>query len=115
MSYSASEKKKLTLGEAQERRVAFQNNSSTLNDFNSAFFGKDAIEDVLAQTGCVGIRVVMTYDSTIQTNQKTLVVVGVDSSGNELTSGGEIYLSEKPCPPACHGTTKPIETPPEEA
>lgn len=49
------------------------------------FFGKKILEDILAQTGCVGIRVYYGLEGTAAT--KELVLVGVDSSGNDLTSG----------------------------
>lgn len=67
------------------------------NDIKGGFFGRDAIEEVLAQTGCVGIR----YYYGLSTNGKqVLVLVGANADGDDLTEGVVLEFSV-PCPAYC--------------
>jgi len=64
-----------------------------------ALFLRPLIDEVLAQPGCSGIRI---YYGRGATGEDTLVLVGVDQKGNDMTSG---TLLEDPffCPPWCGG------------
>ena len=60
-------------------------------------FHAEAFQRILRQPGCVGIRV---YPSMYEDGTQTLVLVGVDASGADMTAG---ELSNEPwvCPPYC--------------
>ena len=61
------------------------------------FFGRDAIQEILDQGDCVGIRM---YFAKKADGAMALVLVGADASGNDLSKGpmAEYGL---PCPPFC--------------
>lgn len=61
------------------------------------YFGRLAFEQILAQKGCVGIRY---YFAKTDSGASTLILVGVDSTGADL-SGGVICDKTYPCPPYC--------------
>jgi hypothetical protein len=61
------------------------------------YFGKTAIEKALAQPGCVGVRM---FYGKHKDGSSTLVIIGVDRSGNDMTSGIALQKAV-PCPPAC--------------
>jgi hypothetical protein len=67
------------------------------NDKQGGFFGRDAIEAILSQARCVGIRYYYGLDSQ---NQQVMVLVGVDEFENDLADG---ILAEASvtCPPRC--------------
>jgi hypothetical protein len=60
-------------------------------------FGRGAFDAILAQEGCVGIRV---YLGRGDDGAPTLVLVGTDASGADL-AGGEVMDRALPCPPFC--------------
>ena len=47
-------------------------------------FGEEALDAILSQTGCVGLRI---YYGITASSAPTLVIVGVDSNGGDLTKG----------------------------
>ncbi|MBN8851146.1 MAG: hypothetical protein BGO55_28395 [Sphingobacteriales bacterium 50-39] len=49
--------------------------------FTGVTIGRNIIEQILAQPGCVGMRF---YDAINEKGQNTLVYVGVDASGNDM-------------------------------
>jgi hypothetical protein len=49
--------------------------------FTGVAIGRNIIEQVLAQPGCVGIRF---YDAINEVGQKTLVYVGIDAAGKDV-------------------------------
>jgi len=59
-------------------------------------FGREIIEKVLAQQGCVGVRI---YYATDDNGAKQLVIYGVDNNGD----GIENVIADQgiPCPPYC--------------
>lgn len=59
--------------------------------------GKNKLNSILSQEGCVGIR---TYHAIDEDGAKCIVMVGVDSSERDLT-GGVILERMPPCPPYC--------------
>lgn len=93
----------ITLAEASAWTAAFR--AAHPNAIKANAFGGKAISDILAQTGCVGIRIYYSLDTN---NVQQLIVVGVDSDGNDLYEG---LLAERsmPCPPYC-STANPLNT-----
>ena len=65
------------------------------SDLLGHFVGKDILNQILAQTGCMGIRFYHGLDSS---GNRKLVLVGVDANENDLVSG---IVADKgsPCPP----------------
>jgi hypothetical protein len=66
-------------------------------------FGREAIDAVLAQPGCTGIRI---YRALNDQKQDQVVIVGIDAGGNDLlpaTPSGKGVVAEQgwPCPPVC--------------
>ena len=61
------------------------------------FFGRAALERILAQPGCAGIRI---YHGRNEQGRHALVLVGADTAGADQLEG---TIAEKglPCPPAC--------------
>lgn len=59
-------------------------------------FGKDILNDILGQSGCMGIRMYYGLEGGVQ----QLVLVGVDASGNDMTTG---IIGDKSdaCPNVC--------------
>jgi hypothetical protein len=69
----------------------------TAPSIKGGYFGRSIFEKLLSQDGCVGIRY---YYARTDSGVATIVLVGVDSSGNDLYKG---ILAEEsqPCPPWC--------------
>ena len=65
------------------------------------YFGRDIFETILSQKGCVGIRY---YYARTDSGDATLVLVGVDSTGNDQIEGA-IADKTYPCPPYCPGSS----------
>ncbi|HTX18291.1 MAG TPA: hypothetical protein VMG34_06500 [Bacteroidota bacterium] len=61
------------------------------------YFGRSIFEKILSQPGAVGIRY---YYAAKDDGSPTLVLVGVDSTGDDMVKGvvGEVIT---PCPPLC--------------
>ena len=60
-------------------------------------FHRAIIDKILAQKNCAGMRI---YFAKLDNNMPTLVIVGIDKDGHDLTTGpiGETVM---PCPPFC--------------
>lgn len=64
------------------------------------YFHRRELDELLAQAGCVGVRY---YYGRKAEGQETLILVGVDKEGNDLTQG-VVMEDGFWCPPFC-GTT----------
>lgn len=60
-------------------------------------YSKSLIENILDQNGCVGIRF---YNAINDNDELCLVLVGVDSSGDDMTAGTLVERGQA-CPTAC--------------
>jgi hypothetical protein len=67
------------------------------------YLGRAILEEILAQPGCVGIRM---YHGQKEDGRPTMVVVGVDGEANDLYQG-VIAQETWPCPPLC-GVSNPL-------
>ena len=65
--------------------------------FRAGAFARGIIDEIMAQPGCEGIRI---YMAKTNTGDTTLVAVGTDIDGNDL-SGGTVANTVFPCPPFC--------------
>ena len=73
------------------------NVQATTSTIKGGYFARNAFEKILAQKGCIGIRYYYAQNDTIA---PVLVLVGVDSTGQDMKTG---VIMEKvfPCPPYC--------------
>lgn len=69
------------------------------NGVKGHFYGKDAIQAILNQKNCVGIRIYYALDTL---GAKQLIIVGATTAENDLYEG---LLAERgsTCPPYCGG------------
>lgn len=65
--------------------------------FLGGYFDKSALNKILTQEDCVGIRI---YNARSDSDNPTFVLVGVNSEGEDLT-GGELSEYANACPPFC--------------
>ena len=95
MSFTGNEDHGITLTQASK----WTRNYRTANPgaVKAHFYGKTAIQNILNQTGCVGIRVYYALD---EAGVKQLVIVGATAEEIDLENG---LLAERsrPCPPYC--------------
>lgn len=96
MSFNGSEGSVVTLQEASAWTANFRATAQP-GDILGHFFGKDVLQRILQQDGCMGIRMYYGKESDGVNN---LVLVGADASENDMTSG---VIAERSvcCPPRC--------------
>ena len=75
----------------------YRNNPTPDSSYKGGYFWREILDTILVQPGCAGIRY---YYAKMDNGTPTIVVVGVDASGNDMDGGviGEFTL---PCPPYC--------------
>jgi hypothetical protein len=67
------------------------------NEFGSQFVGRNILDQILAQPGCVGVKI---FNAVNESGCKTYVLVGVNNEGNEMfhvttvSPSGEISREE---------------------
>lgn len=64
---------------------------------DSGAFNAKAVQGLLAQPGCVGLRYYLGRDAA---GAQSMILVGVDAKGNNM-SRGMLLNSQLPCPPFC--------------
>lgn len=67
------------------------------NSERAGLFHRAAIDEILAQPGCAGIRV---YRGRREKGTDALVLVGVTAEGTDMTDG-TVIDEHLPCPPNC--------------
>jgi len=72
-------------------------NSPTVVTIKAGYFSRNIFDLILAQPKCVGIRY---YYAKLDNGTPTIVIIGVDSDGKEI-SAGVIGEETRPCPPFC--------------
>ncbi|MEC4004878.1 hypothetical protein OX283_009445 [Flavobacterium sp. SUN052] len=65
----------------------------------SSFIGANNVKNILAQEGCIGIKIYNGYDD--QEQKIKLVLVGVNEDEEEMFEKGIIYDEMATCPPYC--------------
>ncbi len=94
MSFNGTEGKVISLADGAEMTQDWRNEHATQT--KAVFFGKDAIESLLEQPECVGIRM---YYGINESNDYTLVLVGVTEDEDDMT---EIVINAGVrCPSFC--------------
>jgi len=94
--FTGNEDHKITLQEAMDLTKAFQVSASS-DAVIAHYFGKKALEEALTQPGCTGLRM---YYAKHKDGSPTLVIVGVDHDGDDMTKGITLQRTI-PCPPDC--------------
>jgi len=101
MSFTGHEDHSISLQDAITMTTNYRN--ANRDAVKAHFFGKDALQAILDQAGCVGIRIYYALDDQ---GTKHLVLCGADADENDLYDG---QLAERsyPCPPYC-GASSPL-------
>lgn len=96
MSLTGNENHDISLTEAAHLTENYRNAAGTSATI-AHYFGGAAIQAILEQEGCVGIRI---YYGLKDDGEKQLVITGVNSAGNDLYNG---LLAERSlnCPTNC--------------
>lgn len=102
---SKSTGKVVAFSEVKPLIEAFQKENP--NEIRAVAYGKEALENVLSQKGCVGVRFYFAKEN----GNNTLVFVGVDKNMNDIKSsanartndGGDAGANGMPCPQFCNG------------
>ena len=99
MTFTGDEGDFITLSEGAALTSNYRNSASA-GATKGHYIGKSKLNQLLAQAGCVGIRV---YYGQSTTGSKELVIVGVDANQNDIlpTSGALILDKTVPCPSGC--------------
>jgi hypothetical protein len=106
VTFPGAEKHEVSLAEAkqyiQNYRKNLQSQKTKSPQIQGGAFEKGAIEKILAQPGCAQLRI---YYGQKEDGNPNLVLVGVDTSGNDMTKG--IFMEKvAPCPPWCDKTSE---------
>jgi hypothetical protein len=79
------------------KMIKNHHDENELGESKSYIIGRSIIDQILAQPGCVGLRI---FDAVNEEGNKTLVYVGIDSKGNNLleftsvNTHGKIVVTE---------------------
>lgn len=94
--FTGEENHSITIAEAKNFVQNYRKDKDA-NAMKGGFFSTDIYERILDQEGCVGIDC---YFAEKEGGRPTVVLVGVDSKGDDLVHGivGQAIL---PCPPMC--------------
>jgi len=106
MAFDGTEGELITLKQAADF-TANHRNSMQEGDVLSHFFGRNILQQILDQPGCMGIRIYYGKDSS---GNKNLVLVGSDQLENDMTNGLMADFSVI-CPPHCptkNGLNSPL-------
>ena len=87
----------ISLDEAKSMTHAYQNAAQFQGLTVASMIDKDAYQQVMDQPGCFNIR---TYFALNEAGTLTIVVVGVDDNGEDMT-GGVLLNMATDCPVAC--------------
>lgn len=94
--YTGNEDHVVTLAQAAKYIQNFKNHP-VAPTIKGGHFARSIFDKILAQKECVGIRY---YYAALDDSSSTMVLVGIDKNGNDITGGviGEMIF---PCPPNC--------------
>lgn len=97
MAFDGNEGEQITLAEGAALTKAYRDKNPSA--IKARFFGRDKIEQILAQTDCKGLRLYYGYGAD---GTPELVMVGADSNENDMLN---IVLDVSvPCPHRCSST-----------
>jgi hypothetical protein len=94
MAFNGTEGSPISPEQAGEWTQNWRNNNARAK--KAVFFGRAQIENLLSQTGCMGIRM---YFATNNSGEQTLVLVGANNKEDDMS---ELVIdSGILCPPRC--------------
>jgi hypothetical protein len=98
MSFNGNEGTQITQNEGRTLTKAYRDSNPGAR--KALFYGKNKIQAILNQTGCMGLRIYFGEDTA---GNPELVIVGADSSEKDMLS----YVLDKgvPCPNCCDTTS----------
>lgn len=96
MSFTGKEDHSISLEDAGELTRSYRDESKT-GAIIAEFFGKEALQRMLNQQGCVGIRC---YYGKKADGSPALVLVGANENEDDIIDG-EIAEAGSSCPPSC--------------
>ena len=99
--FPGAEKHEISLKEAKEHIQRHKKNPIHPK-YHGGMFDRGAIDKILAQPGCKGLRI---YQGKNEDGTPSLVLVGVDSAGKDLTQGAVMEM-QMPCPPWCDSSSE---------
>ena len=98
MPFTGHENHTITFEEGSDLTKNYRNQMET-GDRKGGYFSMDAIQTLLDQDACVGIRY---YYGLNEVDKQVLVVVGVDADENDLIGLRNICIEASvPCPSQC--------------
>jgi hypothetical protein len=83
MPFTGNENHQISLHDAAELTANFRNNHPVGSTI-ALYYGKTAIQSILNQSNCVGIRI---YYAQEANNESTMVIVGTDANGDDMENG----------------------------
>lgn len=95
MSFTGNEDHSINLNDAAALTARYREEEG--DEFLGGYFSKAAINKILEQDGCVGIRI---YNGLSASDKRNFVLVGVNANGDDLT-GGELAEFSIDCPSNC--------------
>lgn len=102
MSFNGREGGLITLEQGSEMTAKFRQNFPT--QIKARFFGKDVLNEILAQQGAMGIRMYFAQNSN---NEMELVICAADENENDILA--KIGDVSYPCPTRC-SSQNPLNT-----
>jgi hypothetical protein len=96
MLVTGYENQKINLEEAAKLTAKYRE-SVEKDSITAGYFSMQSINSLLTQSGCIGIRI---YYGLTEENKPQMVIVGIDSNGNDLADGN-IMEHAWTCPPFC--------------
>ncbi|MBC5992669.1 hypothetical protein [Pontibacter cellulosilyticus] len=98
-TFNGSEGASIDRAEAAKWTANYRSRANTETNGASVkahFYGREILQKLLDQPGCMGIRMYYARDGK---GQKQLVLVGADAEGNDMED--LVVDSSKVCPPDC--------------
>jgi len=102
MSFDGNEAEQFPLDEAAKWTANYR--AANPQGVKAHFFGKNILQDILNQPGCMGIRVYYALDDD---GKQQMIMVGANADENDMFND-IIAEKAKPCPPFCDKSGSPL-------
>lgn len=98
----------VSINEARTHIQQYQNSTQFKANSNvkAIFYGKDKLESLLAQDGCMGLRAYFGLRTEDGNNVPTLYFVGCEKDGNDMLEASLVLDLGRPCPDDCPPNVK---------
>lgn len=96
MPFTGNEDHSISLQDAAKMTEKYRG-AAGAGAFLGGYFSKSALNTILSQQRCVGIRI---YNARNETGSPNFVLVGVQADGEDMTDG-ELAEFTTGCPPFC--------------